>query len=88
MNFKSRPFFTLQWHLTANCENSCAHCYLREEASYKNEIENELNFKDLKVVLHDFIETVKEWNAIASINFTGGDPLLKKEVFQLIIGIF
>lgn len=84
MTIKNRPFFTLQWHLTANCENSCKHCYLKEETSYKKEIENELNFKNLKIVLNDFIETIKEWGAIGSINFTGGDPLLKKEVFQLI----
>lgn len=81
---KNRPFFTLQWHLTAKCEQNCMHCYLKEEFSYKNEIKNELKFKDCILVLNDFIETIKKWNAKATINFTGGDPLLKKEIFKLI----
>jgi len=78
------PHFTLQWHLTAKCEQNCKHCYVKEQSSYKNEIINELNFKDCMILLNDFINTIKRWKAIATINFTGGDPLLKDGIFKLI----
>ena len=79
-----KPQFILQWHLTARCEQKCAHCYMREEVSYKEEIEKELSYKDCLKVLNDYLQMVDKLNASASINFTGGDPLLKPELFDLI----
>lgn len=79
-----KPQFILQWHLTAKCEQKCAHCYMRDERSYKDEIEKELSYKDCLKVLDDYLEMAEKLGAATSINFTGGDPLLKPEIFDLI----
>ena len=69
---RKNPQFILQWHLTAKCEQKCAHCYMRDEQSYKNEIEKELSYKDCLKVLDDYLEMAKKLGATTSINFTGG----------------
>lgn len=79
-----KPQFILQWHLTAKCEQKCAHCYMRDEPSYKDEIEKELSYKECLRVLDDYLEMAEKLGAATSINFTGGDPLLKPEIFDLI----
>ena len=76
--------FILQWHLTAKCEQKCRHCYMRDEPSYESELSNELSYKDCLEILDDFIETINVWKARPLLNFTGGDPLLKPEIFDLI----
>lgn len=78
------PIFGLQWHLTAECQQDCLHCYMRDEPTYKNELENELNFEDCLGLLDNFIQTTKEWKMRGSIHFTGGDPLLKQEILDLV----
>ena len=80
----SSPFFTLQWHLTAKCQQKCLHCYMHDEPTYKIELKNELNYKDCLKILDDFLITTKNWKAKGCINFTGGDPLLKPEIYKLI----
>jgi radical SAM/SPASM domain protein of ACGX system len=57
---------------------------MRDEPTYKNELRNELGFENCLKVLDDFIHTTKEWGTRGSIHFTGGDPLLKPEIFELI----
>jgi len=79
-----RRHFTLQWHVTAKCPNRCAHCYLQESEGYRSEIENELSFNECLRVIDDFQATLKAWNVGGRINFTGGDPLLKEGIFDLV----
>ena len=76
--------FTLQWHVTAKCSNRCTHCYLQNSEGYRSEIENELSLSDCLKVIDDFYRTTTAWNIPARVNFTGGDPLLKPEIFNLI----
>lgn len=76
--------FTLQWHLTARCDQNCLHCYLREESSYRREIENELGFEDCIRILDDFYSTFSKWGMPVRITFTGGDPLLREDLFDLV----
>lgn len=79
-----RRYFTLQWHVTAKCPNRCIHCYLMNSEGYKSEIENELSFNECVKIIDDFETMLKAWNIQGRINFTGGDPLLKPEIFDLI----
>ncbi|MCD6489936.1 MAG: radical SAM protein [Thermodesulfobacterium sp.] len=81
---KPQRVFTLQWHVTARCENSCSHCYLQESEGYKSEIENELPLEECIKIVDDFHRMVERWNLLGRINFTGGDPLLKPGIFELI----
>lgn len=76
--------FTIQWHVTAQCKQKCKHCYMHDEPTYKSEIKNELNYESCLKVLNDFEDLTKTLNIKGRILFTGGDPLLKKNIFKLI----
>jgi MoaA/NifB/PqqE/SkfB family radical SAM enzyme len=78
------PHFTLQWHLTARCDQNCMHCYLYDEPTYEQELKNELKFRDCIKIIDDFKETFDNWGMPTRINFTGGDPLLREDIFDII----
>jgi len=71
--------FGFQWHITDRCNLRCIHCY---QEGYSND--NELDFDGLKRVADEIIETLSKWNKKGDIAITGGEPLLKKEMFPLI----
>lgn len=77
--------FSLQWHITAKCDQHCRHCYMYDSDSYMPEMENELSLFDCKLIVDDFIYALKKWSKKGSIVFTGGDPLLRKDFFDLLI---
>ena len=76
--------FVLQWHLTARCEYNCQHCYMHDEPTYKSELANELDFDNCIKIIDDFDKTLNHWGLKGEVNFTGGDPLIKEGVFEII----
>lgn len=81
---EAHPHFILQWHLTAKCDNHCSYCYMYDSDSYIQELKNELEIKECIKIIDDFSNMLKRWGISGIINFTGGDPLLKPEIFDLI----
>ncbi|MHA1228574.1 MAG: radical SAM protein [Candidatus Hodarchaeales archaeon] len=75
--------FILQWHITAKCDQKCMHCYLRDSPTYQEELKNELAFEDCIKIIDDFTVTFRRWGMPIRINFTGGDPLLRKDIFDI-----
>jgi radical SAM protein with 4Fe4S-binding SPASM domain len=71
--------FHIQWHITNLCNLRCKHCY--QEDFSKN---NDLNWAGLKRVSDNILATLSEWNRKACIHLTGGEPLLKEELFSLL----
>lgn len=78
------PAFSLQWHITAKCDQRCKHCYMYDSPSYKSEIDNELSFDECKSIINDFMLTLKKWSRKGAIFFTGGDPLLRDDFFDIL----
>ena len=74
----SDPFF-IQWHITNLCPLRCRHCY-QEDFSTKKD----LDWSELKAISDNIFETLTGWNRTASIHLTGGEPLLKPELFLLL----
>lgn len=74
-----KPFFHIQWHITHLCNLRCQHCY-QEDFS----IEKDLDWLGLKEVAHNLLTTLQDWDQIASVHLTGGEPLLKLELFPLL----
>ncbi|MBU9722079.1 MULTISPECIES: TIGR04053 family radical SAM/SPASM domain-containing protein [Bacillaceae] len=73
-DYNENPFIVI-WELTRACELKCLHC--RAEAQYKRH-PLELSFEEGKKLIDD----------IHSMNnpmlvFTGGDPLMRKDVFEI-----
>jgi MoaA/NifB/PqqE/SkfB family radical SAM enzyme len=72
------PFY-IQWHITNLCNLHCKHCY--QEDFSKN---SDLGWKGLKRVSDHILATLSEWDRKACIHLTGGEPLLKEELFNLL----
>jgi MoaA/NifB/PqqE/SkfB family radical SAM enzyme len=72
------PFY-IQWHITNFCNLRCQHCY-QEDFSRADD----LDWLGLKTVSDGIIETLGAWARRACIHLTGGEPLLKPEIFPLL----
>jgi radical SAM protein with 4Fe4S-binding SPASM domain len=71
--------FYIQWHITNLCNLRCQHCY-QDDFSKKND----LDWAGLKKVCENLFNTLREWDKTACIHLTGGEPLLKPELFPLL----
>ena len=74
-----KSVFGFQWHITDRCNLRCTHCY---QEGYTGS--DELGFDGLKQIADEIIRTLSKWGKKGDIAITGGEPLLKKEVFPLI----
>jgi radical SAM protein with 4Fe4S-binding SPASM domain len=72
------PFY-IQWHITNLCNLRCQHCY-QDDFSKKNDLDEE----GLKKVCDNLLNTMGVWDRKACIHLTGGEPLLKPELFPLL----
>jgi radical SAM protein with 4Fe4S-binding SPASM domain len=71
--------FYIQWHITNLCNLRCKHCY-QDDFSKKSD----LDWAGLKKVSDNLLNTMREWDKTACIHLTGGEPLLKPELFPLL----
>lgn len=73
-DFNKDPFIVI-WELTRACQLKCLHC--RAEAQYRRD-PRELSFDEGKYL----IDQIKEMNNPMLV-FTGGDPLMRQDVFDI-----
>ena len=78
MDISDKAEFGFQWHITDRCNLRCTHCY---QESYS--AASELGLDDLKWIADEIIGTLSKWNKRGDIAITGGEPLLKREIFPL-----
>lgn len=78
------PIVTLQWHVTARCDQACRHCYMYEAGSYQRELQDELSFEDCCRIIDDYAATLRRWRFGGQFHFTGGDPLLREDFFEIL----
>ena len=79
VNRENKNEFGFQWHITNRCNLRCAHCYQEDYSG-----SNELDLDGLKHVADEIIRTLSKWDKRGDIAITGGEPLLKEEMFPLI----
>ncbi len=72
------PFY-IQWHITNLCNLRCSHCY-QDDFSRKDD----LGWPELKTAGDNILNTVEGWGRTTCIHLTGGEPLLKPELFLLL----
>ena len=76
--------FFIQWHLTERCNLHCSHCYQGETKK------NEMSLSELKKVVEEVSDTLKSWaetygiKFLPSFNVTGGEPFLRKDLFEIL----
>ncbi|MCM2533711.1 TIGR04053 family radical SAM/SPASM domain-containing protein [Neobacillus pocheonensis] len=73
-DFNKDPFIVI-WELTRACQLKCLHC--RADAQYKRD-PRELSFEEGK----NLIDQIYEMNNPLLV-FTGGDPLMREDVFEI-----
>lgn len=61
--------FTLQWHITQECDLHCRHCYDRSD---RNRLSDEAAIE----VLDDFHAFCRQMHVKGQVTFTGGNPML------------
>ena len=69
------PIF-VGWDLTYRCNLSCVHCMFGYNKASKNE---EMDTAAICRILEDFAE-----NKVVSVQFAGGEPLLRKDIFTIL----
>lgn len=70
--------FAFQWHLTSKCGYNCKHCY--GKVSEKNE----LTLEQILSIIEELSNFVNKYHFNSVICFTGGDPLIRKDFFQIV----
>lgn len=79
--------FFIQMHLTERCNLRCKHCY------QTGRIVDEMSFPELRDVINEISDTINKWqelydlNYSASFNVTGGEPLLRDDLFNILAEI-
>jgi len=71
--------FTLWIYITEKCNLKCKHCYL--DGSFSK---NELTTKDLYKILDDYIYLLRLFNIKGRLMITGGEPLMRKDIFKFL----
>lgn len=80
-----KPIFVIQWHITGLCDQSCLHCYMiNDPERHKQELEKELSLESCKSIIDSFVDFCNIAKAQPKINFTGGDPLLRSDFFEIL----
>ena len=75
---KMQPHQYLLYELTTKCQNNCVFCYnvWKEDESYPTD---ELTTEEAMVVLGKAIHE----SGCKNIGLTGGEPLLRKDIFEI-----
>ena len=68
--------FTLQWHITQNCDLHCRHCYDRSDRKT-------LRFNDAVRVLDDLYNFCERMNVAGRVSISGGNPILHPRFYDI-----
>lgn len=74
-DFLTAQVFTLQWHITQNCDLHCRHCYDRSPR-------RDVSLAEGMAVLNKLYRFCKEKNVLGQVSFSGGNPLLHPHFYD------
>jgi radical SAM protein with 4Fe4S-binding SPASM domain len=78
-NTYPKKTFHIQWHINQQCNLRCKHCYQEE---YNNK--TELDFYEVTNIIDKYFDLIRKWDMIPEITFTGGEPLFRHDIFDII----
>lgn len=87
MSISTSMEFFFQLHVTSRCNLTCRHCYQNRTAG------DELTLSEIKEAIAEFNGTLDQWrdsygvDLQASWNVTGGEPFLRKDLFEILNAI-
>ena len=71
--------FYFQWHITDRCNLRCSHCYQNDYSS-----PSELSIEGLKSIADKITDALTMWKKDGRIAITGGEPFIRKDMFNLL----
>ena len=77
---KSRKSCHLAWHVTQRCNRSCLHCLRRAPGQAQTDLPHDACVE----ILESFICFAKETDRDARVEFSGGNPLVREDFFDLL----
>lgn len=79
---------SLQIHLTAECDQSCKHCYMYNSPSYRPQIEHPLSKEQFLSLIDEYAAFLAEFHCSPGfIAVTGGDPILSPHFWDVLTHI-
>lgn len=75
--------FFVQWHLTDKCNLSCKHCY-------QDGAVVDMTYTQIREAMDNVVEAFRTWvteyqmEMSPSFHFTGGEPLIRQDVFSIL----
>ena len=79
-------YFSLQWHITDQCDQRCKHCYIYNGKDIECRQQN-LDLNTLILILNDFVAFCEQMNLLPYVHITGGDPLLYENIWEFLTRI-
>ena len=81
---KGTPYdFFVQWHLTERCNLRCRHCYQTGAVSEMDHEEIRRAVDNVKSAIQSWVTEYK-MEMSPSFHFTGGEPFLRKDLFEIL----
>jgi len=77
----------LQWHLTDKCNLRCSHCYQDDHIEAGTDLDKMLDIPEQFKCLVLFFRDQGKPNIKGHITLTGGEPLVKKGFYELLVEI-
>jgi MoaA/NifB/PqqE/SkfB family radical SAM enzyme len=71
--------FYIQWHITNRCNLRCSHCY---QDTYTSEMDMPMP-EMIEIVNNNIFPTLSKWNKKGDFSITGGEPFLRRDIFDL-----
>src|SRR4030067_3248028 len=84
MSIREAFDFLIQWHLTEQCNLRCTHCYQEDTKT------DELSLPEIKEAIAEISDMFSAWAGryevafSPSFNITGGEPFLRKDLFEIL----
>ncbi|MFA5061298.1 MAG: radical SAM protein [Candidatus Pacearchaeota archaeon] len=76
----------IQWDSTNDCNLRCKHCYHTREGQEEHKQEESclMGFSEVTGMIDDLVRTTQRWSMIPRFNISGGEPLLRKDLLDIL----
>lgn len=72
--------WTVSWKVISACNLRCKHCYFDDESGKLYNSQNDLSKEEIMRLTNDLVTNL----GIVNYSITGGEPLLRKDIFEII----
>lgn len=75
---------SVQFHITAVCDQQCQHCYMYNSNSFQKQIESPLTKESIFILIDQINAFAEKYHICVLLAITGGDPILSPSFWDLL----